>query len=273
MQTEELSEIATLLQGTPDKAPEPAEERTEPEPPQVDEDQPLAAEAPELKQDAADTEPAEEQNKPLTVKALAEKLGMPVKTLYKELTIETADGETFTLADFKDRGKDLRQADGMLASVEERRIAQTNEIEQQRHDAQLALSLPDMSPEQRQTAYGHYTEQQNALAVQTIEGWQTPGTREAELGEISSLLQEYGVPQARANNTVDAVELRILADYNRLRKRVSAAAAKVVKPKSDKQLPNRQRGTDKSKAAIATDKFNKGEISQNDAITALIANG
>ena len=161
----------------------------------------------------------------------------------------------------------------MLASVEERRIAATNEIEQQRHEAQLALSLPDMDPEQRQAAWGTYTEQQNRIAMDTIEGWKEPGTREAELTEISSLLQEYGVPQARADNTVDAVELRILADYNRLRKRVSAAARKVLKPESRKQLPNRQRGPDKSKAAQAVADFESGKIDRNSAVAALMANG
>jgi hypothetical protein len=269
MQTEELSEIATLLQGTPDKAPEPAEERTEPEPPQDQEVDLLAAESDPPKESEVEVDAPETEPQATNIKGLAEKLGTSPAKLYRD--VELVPG--MTLGQAKDRAKELLESDGMLASVEERRIAQTNEMEQQRHDAQLALSLPDMSPEQRQTAYSHYTEQQNALAVSTIEGWGTPGTREAELGEISALLVEYGVPQARANNTVDAVELRILADYNRLRKLVQGSTEKVVKPKATKQLPNRQRGSDKSAKDKTLAALNEGKITLNDAITALIANG
>jgi hypothetical protein len=269
MTEEVLSEIAQILTGTQDKAPDSAEGRTDPEQSLEREDVPLAAEASEPKQDAVSSEEPEGEPEPLNMKGLAEKLGTSPAKLYRD--VELIPG--LTLGQAKDRAKDLLEGDGMLASVEERRIATTNEIEQQRHDAQLALSLPDMTPEQRQAAYGAYTEQQNTLAVKTIEGWDEPGTREAELTEISALLQEYDVPQARANNTVDALELRILADYNRLRKRVSKAKDSVVKPKPDKQLSTRKRPVSKSANAKIEADFESGKISRNDAITALIANG
>lgn len=263
MEAEQIAEITQLMTGVPETPPEPAEGRTEPEVPEH-EDVPLAAEASEPEQDAVEVEEPETVPEPTNIKGLAEKLGTSPGKLYRD--VELVPG--LTLGQAKDRAKELLEADGMLASVEERRIATTNEIEQARHDARLALSLPDMTPEQRQAAYGTYTEQQNRIAMDTIEGWKEPGTREAELTEISSLLQEYGVPQARADNTVDAVELRILADYNRLRKRIQAATKPVQR--SQKQNKANSHKSAKSTANRTVDQYSKGEISQNAAVVALM---
>jgi hypothetical protein len=266
--TEELNEIAQLLAGNPE--PEaPDENRTEPTEPTDQEIDPLAAESDQPKESETEVDAPETEPQATTIKGLAEKLGTSPKKLYD--SIELVPG--FTLGMAKDRIADLQESDGMNASVEERRITATNEIEQQRHEANLTIALPDHTPEQRQEAWSLYSQQQNALAVSTIEGWSDPGTREAELPEIAALLQEYGVPAARINTMVGAQELRILADYNRLRKRVSKATETVVKPKPVKQFANSKHKRSQSAADKINSDLAAGKIGSNDAIRQLIANG
>jgi hypothetical protein len=266
--SDELSEIASLLTGSPEPE-EPAEKRTEPEETTDDESHPIAAESDPPKESEAEVDAPETVPEATTIKGLAAQLGTSPKKLYD--SIELVPG--FTLGMAKDRIADLQSGDDIAASAEERRIATTNELEQYRHEAQLAIMTPSMNPEQRQAAWATHTDQQNTLAVNTIEGWKEPGTREAELTEIGALLTEYGVPAARVANTVDALELRILADYNRLRKRVSKATETVVKPKPVKQFANSKRKRSQSSAEKITADHAAGKLGSNDAIRQLIANG
>jgi hypothetical protein len=266
--SEELSEIAQILMGNPEPD-QPDESRTVDTDTTDQEIDPIAAEADEPEQSAAEVDAPETEPQATTIKGLAEKLGTSPKKLYD--SIELTPG--FTLGMAKDRIADLQESDGMNASVEMRRIEATNEIEQTRHEANLTIALPDHTPEQRQEAWNLYSQQQNALAINTIEGWKDPGTREAELPEIAALLQEYGVPAARINTMVGAQELRILADYNRLRKRVSKAADTVKAPKPTKQFANSKRKRSQSATDKITTDHAAGKLGSNDAIRQLIANG
>lgn len=263
MDANEITEIAQLMQGSP-TPPAPAEERTEPEVPEH-EDVPLAAEADEPEQSVADEEPETAEPEPSTIKGLAEKLGMSIDDLYA--STELIPG--MTLGQAKDRAKDLLAADEMLSTAEDKRITSENELIRKQQEYRLSLQDPDMTQDEVEQRWEATVKAANQQAIDTIDGWADEKVRSADLKAIHGLLKEYGYSVAQSNALLDPTQLRMLNDYSRLRTRVKAASKPVSKS------PQKQNRSNANKAVQtapnrAVDQYNKGEISRNAAVAALM---
>lgn len=264
----ELSAVAALLRGEPDQdAPEGAIDQDIQEP----EAAPSAGESGDLEQPEAEETSGEGQES-YSVKDLAEKLGMRPQDVYSKVKIDIG-GESLSLGEFKDRAKELKRFDTLMAEAEERRTSVENDLAKQRQELEVAAKLPNMKPEERAEHVRQYVETETQKAIESIQGWTDAGTRTQELGEITALLTEYGMSGAQIGQIVDATAIRILADYNRLRKRVKQATESTVKsPKRQQGQANHAPST-KTPAKRAVEGYKAGKVPQMSAVAALIADG
>ena len=263
MEAEHITEISQLMQGVPVTPPEPAEERTE----RVDsepEEVPLASEDTDSEQVSAEQEPEKAETEPLTVKGLAEKLNMPVEALYADL--ELVPG--MTLGQAKDQAKDLLKAQELLSTAEDKRISGENELIRKQQEYRIALQDPNLTQEEVEQRWEATVKAANKQAIDTIDGWADEKVRSADLKANRALMKEYGYTTAQADSVIDPVQLKMLTDYARLRKRVQTAA----KPVKESQKQNRSNAHKAVKTAAnrAVDQYNSGEISRTDAVVALM---
>ena len=263
MDQNEVSEIAQLMQGIP-QPPEPAEGRTEPEAQEL-EVVPLASEDTDSEQVSAEVEQVETpEPDPLTVKGIAEKLSMSIGDLYA--STELIPG--MTLGQAKDRAKDLLKADEMLSIAEDTRITSENEQIKLQQEYRLSAQDPNLTQDEVTQRWEATVKAANQRAIDTIDGWADETVRTTDLKAIRGLLLEYGYSVAQADSLIDPVQLRMLTDYARLRKRVKVSAVPV------KQSQQQNRSNANKTAQTTPDKavglYNKGEISQNAAVVALM---
>lgn len=264
----ELSAVAALLRGEPDQdAPEGATELDTTEP----EEASSAGESDDPQQSEAEDAPSEGPES-YSVKDLAEKLGIRPQDVYSKLQIDI-DGEKLSLGEYKDRAKELKRYDTLMAEAEDRRSSVENDLQRARKELELAQQMPNLSPAERQEKYREYVDEQTRQAVESIQGWTDPGTRTQELTEITALLTDYGMSGAQIGQIVDATALRMLADFNRLRKRVKQATESTVKPVKRQQGQRNHAPSTKTPAARAVAGYKAGKVPQMDAIAALIADG
>ena len=265
MDIEKLSPAAEMLVGKPQRDAQETDTDVEDLPDQ--EIDSSASEAGDSEQPVADTGQGENPE-PMTVKALAEKLGTSPKALYDNLKI----GD-LSLGQIKDRIKDLENYDALVNEVTDRRVDVENQLNAEWEKLKLAQAMPDKSPEVRKQLYSQYVSDQTDKAINAIPGWKDTAIRTAEVGEITALMREFGKSDIEIAHVIDAVDIRAWHELNRLRKRFKAAGESSVKaaPKSQGQ-GNRQVQT-KPPGKVAIDRYKAGQISQIDAVTALIADG
>lgn len=260
----QTSEAASLLLGLPD--PEPAEEQQEPD--QGLEVSPSEGEATGPLQVAAES--GSEQEK-LTVKGLAEKLGMDAKDLYESLTLDI--GEGLTLGQVKDRAKDLARSDELLAEIESRRIRADQELLTKQE--QIELLGIKLTPDQEALAKDRrdeYLTSQSSRVMKIIPEWNDPTTKAAEVGAIHELFQGYGFSSAELNHVADSRLIKAMNDYARLLSRVESARNKEVKePRKQGQRNRSQQATNNTSKAMKG--FKDGTLSRDATVAALIADG
>ena len=263
MEQAQISEIAALMQSNPIAPLDPAEERTDKVVSEAEES-PLVSEDADSKQAPVDEEPEKAAPEPLTAKGIAEKLGISVKAFYADY--ELIPG--FTLGKAKDQAKKLLQVDEMLSSAEDKRISSENELIRKQQEYQLSLADPNLSQDELDQRWEATVKAANASAIDTIDGWADEEVRTTDLKAIRGLLLEYGYSVAQADSLIDPVQLRMLADYSRLRARVKASAVPVKQ--SQKQNRANANQAVQTPADKAVGLYKKGEISQNAAVAALM---
>ena len=270
---EELSPFANVLVGNDPPAAET---------PPADPDQPAAETPPtatadlEPESEPADDTAAETPPTELSVTDLAERLDMSVEDLYRDLKLDLRDGESVTLGQFKDQAKDLQRANVLLNSAEESKLSGENELLRKNRELQLVASRLGRQPSEAERVeaakvYADYVDRENSHALDAISDWSDTAVRSEDLKSISALMSEYGFTAAEQGATVDHRHVKLLRDYDQLRRRLKAAGESEVRTRHEQPSGKRRRTAERKKTA--TQRFKSGELSQGDAILQAIADG
>ncbi len=268
---EGLSDVASILTGQPageDESP------VSPTPDAAQETEPVPGEqAPDTPAPTDDEPP--EKAEPLSVKQLAEKLEITPAQLYARLEITVGD-KKMSLGEFKDRARQLHDADKALTDADAHALKSGNEVLRQNRALAIALKrlgrpLTDAELSEGETLQSEYIKEQNRLTLAAIPAWSDTAVQNDEVAQIGALLTEYGFNPVEASQVVDHRTIKIFRDFTAQSKRLKAAEKSVIAPKS---VPS---GKGKRKSApdkrTATDRYKAGELSQRDAITAIISEG
>jgi len=269
MNDSEVSEIASLLAGTP--APD-AEPETE---------SPDAVETPDQEIDTTAAEPEQPENQdieddegepePLTMKSLAEKLEIKPKDLYD---VELGDG--LTIGQLKDRFKELEVVEQTRTDAELHKVKTENEVMQQRRALETArqeLGI-QVTPQQQERAnqqFAEYVSTETARTMEAIPEWSEPTVLEADRQGMQAMLAEYGLSEMEMTAIVDHRQVKMLRDFHTLRQLVANAGTE-VKPKSPKKAGKRRTRQSKGSADIVAG-IKSGAVNRNDGIAALLADG
>ena len=267
---EGLSDAASILTGPPASEEETPVSQT-PDP--VQETEPVSSEqAPETP--AADNVPPEKAEQ-LSVKELAKTLDITPAQLYARLQITVGD-QKMSLGEFKDRARQLHDADTTLTDADAHALKSGNEVLRQNRALSIALKrlgrpLTDAELSEGDTLQSEYIKEQNRLTLAAIPGWSDTAVQNDEVAQIGVLLTEYGFSPVEASQVVDHRTIKIFRDFVTQSKRLKVAGESVIAPKSAPSgKAKRKTAPDKR---TATDRYKAGELSQRDAITAIISEG
>jgi hypothetical protein len=200
---------------------------------------------------AGDTGEGEESA--VTVKGLAEKLGLEAKDIYEGLEIPLGDDHVVTLGEWKDRVNALADIDGERESVATQRAEYERNVMQTKQELNAIIQL--IPAEQRQAildrARGQveaYETEQKMQVLHQIPEWKDQDTMAKDRARIVEMGSEYGFSEQEITYTQDARTVKMLNDFMRLRERVKEAekAAK-AKPGEVKKSPagNKNRRTNR----------------------------
>ena len=271
--SEDLSPTASILAGI--APPEPETAPTDEEQPEVETPPTAKVDSEPESDEIAEPEP-ETAPTAMTVTELAEKLDISVEDLYQDLTLDLRDGETITLGEFKDQAKDLQRANVLLNKAEETKVSGENELLRKGREYKLVAQRlgREPTPEERTEAanlYSQYVERENSNTLDVISDWSDKAVRTEDLKSISTLLSEYGFSAAEQGATVDHRQVKLLRDYDQLRRRLKSAGDAEVRTRRNQPSGKRRKAAARKKTA--QDRFKSGELNQNQAILQAIADG
>ena len=223
--------------------------------------------------EAETAEPGESQET-LTVKSLAEKLGVDAKELYQSVSIDLGEGQTLTLGELKDRGKDLLQSEALLANASEQQLEVENEllVKRQQLNVEAQRLGVEFTPEQQAEhlrAVDAYQDQQVRKALEIMPDWQDKATREADLTRIDKITKQYGFSEAEQSTILDARLLKVFRDFQRQRDTLARFKKEKVKSKR-KQTPSSLTQSSNTVTEIAA-QSKAGKLSSSDAVKGLAA--
>ena len=173
----------------------------------------------------ADSDP--EPDTAVTVKELAEKVGVEAKDLYDELVIPLGDDETTTLGEWKDRVKSLKSLDEERADITQIR----NDYEKSLLQTRTELSaLMQLLPEENraelvkaaQERAGNYETEQQQAVLEAIPAWKDQDQLAKDRAGLVDMGSEYGFSEHEITYTQDSRTLRMLHDFLRLRERINS---------------------------------------------------
>ena len=266
----ELSPLAGVLLG---QSP-PGVEEPQPGPDEKDQEADPSAEAKSEPESDLTITPKVEEPAELTVAKLAAKLDMPVEDLYRDLVLDMG-GENVSLGSFKDRAKDLARSEQLLNDATQSKLESENQILRSNRELALAAQRLGRQPtdaEKRQAEQLHqeYVKVENQRTMAAIHDWQDQAVRTEDLENIASLMGEYGFSPTEMQGTVDHRHVKLLRDYSALRVRLKkAATSEVRKGKPIKSAKRRIEAAPKT----AAERYKAGELSQQQAVLAAIADG
>lgn len=191
---DEIAGVEALLSGEPEKAPEPA--ATEAATPEAD--------APEKEEGAGDA-PEKEQ-------------------IDYELLVPITGGEPVKLGELKDAWQNQQAAKLDL-------IERENAVVREREQANLLLSYIDQLPPHvveaaKERAVVDY-QRELAILHEAIPEARTPEGAKAMKESIYRLADEYGVPKQAIDQIKNAVTVKMMYDFARLKDSIKAAKANV----------------------------------------------
>ncbi len=259
--TENLGEAAAILTGQP-----PAEEPEKAEP--VENADP--AEEPLAEQDT-EVEAAE-MPAAYSVKDLAEKLGVRPQDVYAGLTIDLG-GESVPIGEYKDRAKDLKRADRILADAQDAKA----EFERDYLVKQQALNQRESGkPLTEQEIEGFKQQRDKAMQLEAQKLVQArpeladPEKNAAASQRMIDLLGQYGIAEYEAEQLYDArltLAFMRLAD---LEDRLQAAKDSEVRTTRKQRPRGESKDAVASQAGKAVKDYKSGKISQQDAVRTLL---
>ena len=168
-------------------------------------------------------------SEPITVKTLAEKLGVEPADLYDELEIPIADGERVTLGQLKDWGKQYGEPVKLKQQVEDQKAEYERSVLATRAHLNAMMSVAS-TPQERelvqrmvQAGAAHqegYTKEQETMVLEAIPEWQDADNRSKDRDAIIAIGAQYGFSEPEMTHTQDARTLKMLRDFTRLQQRV-----------------------------------------------------
>ena len=278
MTVEELSEAAGILTGGP--------QPTEPEGAPADKAE-SDPETPEPEGVQSATDPGEPETSPepppdapegpqtLTVKQLAAKLELTPKALYEALQVDIG-GEQMTLGAFKDRAKDLIAADTKLADAQKHVDGSEMDILRKTRALNLAMTTLGRRPTEAEVQraadiHNEYAREQAKLTIDVIPAWKDTAVMNADHASMGALLGEYGFTPIESGAIHDYRHVKLLRDFSVLRDRLKTAKKSEVTANRNQSSGKRRKSAPTKKSAV--ERFHSGELSQNQAVLAAIADG
>jgi len=193
-----------------------------------------------------------------------------------EVPMDT-DGEKLTIGALKDHYQATRQFDQERESWEASRVEKDQKLLQKSYSLQfLANAIGDVKPEAIQALQEYRSaelQQEKAVLLDLLPDWKQPEKMKADRSELIELVKGYGISEAEFAQIAKAGAVKLLYDYNQLRKRESAARAKLeaLQKPAPKQAKSRKTpGPDQQKRAAIERAKNGTEQDKLAAIGALI---
>jgi hypothetical protein len=255
---DDISQIAELLSESNIKAEQPddAHEAQPAAEAETDEGEPTASESEATPEDD-DAEP-------------------PGIDYSMEVPMDT-DGEKLTIGALKDHYQATRQFEQERESWEASRVENDQKLLQKSYNLQfLANAIGDVKPEAIQALQAYRSaelQQEKAVLLDLLPDWKQPEKMKADRSELIELVKGYGISEAEFAQVAKAGAVKLLYDFNQLRKREAAARAKLeaLQKPAPKQAKSRKTpGPDQQKRAAIERAKNGTEQDKLAAIGALI---
>jgi len=217
-----FDQLAAALDGTPQ--PDQSDSEIESSQAEPEAENPEAKDAPQ------------ETAEPFTAKTLAERLGMPVKDLYKSLQIDIGDGKTVTLSEYKDKAKEFHRIEQLQAKATDAKLKSEQDILQKSMAldeamAQLGRPLNQADIDRAEQRRAAHTQAQTALLAQIVPEFADPAERDKGLQVISATFKDYAFSDAQIPWITDARLRKMAYDLGKLRAELASVADAEVKPK------------------------------------------
>jgi hypothetical protein len=172
----------------------------------------------------------------MTVKALAETLGIKPKQLYDMIEIDAGDGTSVTLGQYKDQVKEFHRLEQSRKELTESRVKIENDLLQKRMalDKVAAkrgyqLTAQDLQEVEQQIQL--HTKAQTALLAEIVPEFADDVVRDKGFTAINSVFGEYAFSEAEARFITDARLRKMAYDLHRLRQGIAEVESKEVKTK------------------------------------------
>ena len=191
---------------------------------------------------APETEHQAEQKPPekVTVKAVAERLGVDPSEVYATLKVALADGEELSISELKDRVKPQAEIETLKQNLTKARGEwEADQIRQTRELQAILNAIPQqaVSPqllELHQSQRAERLSREREALLRAIPEWADTGVITAERKQLSDYLAETGWPEGTVDQIEDHrlfVTLRAAAKDRAELKKLRADKAKADQPK------------------------------------------
>ena len=265
---ENLGEAAAILTGQP-----PAEKPETEQPAEThdtDEDLLATDDTPEVVSDAEDA-PAE-MPKSYSVKDLAERLGVRPQDVYAGLEIDVG-GEKLPIGEYKDRAKDLKRADQILADAQDAKA----EFERDYLVKQQALNQREAGKQLSEQEIKAFEDQRNQhmeleaqKLIQARPEMADVETAQKASARVTDLLATYGIAPYETEQLYDARLTLAFLRLAELEDRLQAAKDSEVKVKRQQRPKGESREAVANAGAKAVKDYKSGRIGQQDAVRQLL---
>ena len=219
----------------------------------------------------ADDAPAE-MPKSYSVKDLAERLGVRPQDVYASLQIDVG-GESLPIGEYKDRAKELKRADKILADAQDAKA----EFERDYLVKQQALNQREAGKQLSEQEIRQFEEQRNqAMQLEAQKIVQVrPELADADENtkasqRITDLLGQYGIAPWEAEQLYDARLTLAFLRLADLEDRLQAAKDSEVKHKRKQRPKGESREAVANRGQKAVKDYKSGQISQTDAVRQLL---
>jgi len=269
----ELDQITEILIQPGGDEPEAELDTTEQETASSEVEENPSNESPTEDTVSEDESPSEQ---PESLKVLAEKSGVDMKTIYGM----QVPGTDMTLGELKDSAKQIGDMTTKAVELDERASTIEKQTLQARMELQaVAASIPQQYLSEANLAAAReqmekHKEQQAAIYADVIPDWSNPETKAADMKIIKDYASEYGLNAERVEQIVafDAVTGMMWRDAAKARARVKDALDTKVRPLT-KQAPKGNRRVSADKTSQIIKQAKAGKVSETDAVTALLMQG
>ena len=215
-----------------------------------------------------------------SLSAIAEKLGIKVKDLYKVEIPMGGDGETMTLGALKDLAAEAGDLTTARAEIEESKTANGNEIMAARAEMSQMITMMGgaVTPELLQRARSEMNlmaERERRATLEAMPEWKDKDTFAREREAIHTHLRGYGFSQSELSNVHDHRLLKMIADATRDRGKIRGALdnAKAIRTAPGK--PGTTAGKEVAARQAKADKINRAKTgntqSKTEAVHALLS--